>query len=1113
VHLAVILGAAVTSAVLTGALLVGDSVRGSLRDLTFERLGQIDFAFISDRFFREKLPVELEADPSVARTFKEIVPAILLQGTATHADSNLRASNVNVQGIDERFPRLFGLPAQTLGNLLSADVAQESFPPLVMNQSLMDELQAQVGDSILISFVKKGAVNPEFLLGSRESTDLLGTLRARLVQVLPDSSLGRFSLQLHQSTPRNVFLPLAVLQRATDREGSINALLMAGGSEDTVTAESVLDAGLRKSLSLEDYGLKIRISGNDAVLESREMVIPPPTEADILSVARQLNVDPVPVLTYLANSIRSEKGTVPYSTVTALDVGLEERGNLYDLVSGQASTKLEKDEILLNEWTARELSVQVGDPVTLTYYVVDWQEELSTRTATFRLKGIVSMEGLAVDQTLTPAIPGVEEAENMASWNPPVPIDLSQIRPVDEEYWEQFRTAPKAFISYEAGVSLWQSRFGRLTSSRFNLEQVSVGEIEAALLDTLDPSRVGLLLPVKERGLQAASGATDFGMLFIGFSLFLIVSAVLLVALLFRLGVEYRIHEIGLLLALGFRHGLVRRNFLVEGALLAVLGTLLGLLGGLAYAAILIHGLQTIWVTAIGSSFLRLHVGWISLVVGFLTSLIVILGSIFFTFRDLVKLPATSMLAGITARSEAGIGRWAKWVLAGSSGLALGLLAIVFLTDSESSAALFFGLGTCFLMIGLSLFAVWLARGSQMRIDPRARLVFLRASIRNAARNPGRSLLSTILVGCACFVIVAVGANRSLPGEEIWERDSGAGGFGIRAESDVALVRDLNDSDALFDLGFGDREIEELQSSNVIAFRLLPGEDMSCRNLYQPGRPRILGVPDAQIARGGFRFQGLESESEEPWSLLHEDLGPGVIPAFGDAGSVLWILHKSLGEDVLLRNEQGEEIRLRLVGLLSRSIFQSELLISEANFQKQFPGRSGFSYFLIETPPEKVKRVSELLENGLSKFGVDAAPTVQVLEGFLAIENTYLATFQTLGGLGLLLGTLGLGIILVRNTTERRGELATLQACGFPRKRISGMVFNEHCFLLILGIMLGTGAALLAVAPHLAQDSGDVPWLSLALTLLAILVVGGMATTVSVRLAFRRSLLSELREE
>jgi len=1075
-------------------------------------LGQIDFAFISDRFFRAALPAELEADPQVAATFNQMVPAILLRGTATHADSNLRASNVNVQGIDERFPQLFGVPTQTLDDLFSQDAERASFTPLAMNQSLMDELQAQVGDSILISFVKKGTVNPEFLLGSRESTDLMGTLRARLVQVLPDSSLGRFSLQLHQSAPRNIFLPLNTLQRVADREGSINALLMAG-AEGTLTAESVLDAGLRKHLTLEDFDLRIRESGGHAVLESREMVIPPSIEADIETLAQQLNVDMVPVLTYLANSISSEKGTVPYSTVTALDVELEEQGNLYRLVSGGAAAKPEKDEILLNEWTARELSVQVGDPVTLTYYVVDWQEALSTRSATFRLKGIVSMEGLALDQTLTPAIPGVEDADSMASWNPPVPIDLGQIRPVDEEYWEQYRTAPKAFIGYEAGVSLWESRFGRLTSSRFNLEQVSVSELETALLDTLDPSRVGLLLPVKERGLQAASGATDFGGLFIGFSLFLIVSAVLLVTLLFRLGVEYRIHEIGLLLSLGFKHGLVRRNFLVEGALLAVLGTSLGLLGGLVYAALLIHGLQTIWVTAIGSSFLRLHIGWMSLAVGFLTSLLVILGSIFLTFRDLVKVPATSMLAGITERAAGTRGRWAKWILGGSVGLAAGLLAIVFLTDSESSAVVFFGLGSCFLTIGLSLFAIWLARGSQTRINPRARLVFLRASLRNAARNPGRSLLSTVLVSCACFVIVAVGANRSLPGDEIWDHNSGAGGFGIRAESDVALVRDLNDSDAMFDLGFGDSEIEELRSSEVIAFRLLPGEDMSCRNLYQPGRPRVLGVPDAQIARGGFRFQALESESEEPWSLLNQDLGPGVIPAFGDANSVLWILHKGLGQDVLLENEQGEEIRLRLVGLLSRSIFQSELLISETNFQKQFPGRSGFSYFLIETPPEKAERVSELLENGLGRFGFDAASTAQVLEGFLAIENTYLATFQMLGGLGLLLGTLGLGVILVRNTAERRGELATLQACGFPRKRISGMVFNEHCFLLVLGILLGTSAALLAVAPHLAQDSGDVPWLSLAFTLLTILAVGGMATTVSVRLAFRRSLLSELMQE
>ncbi|MDL1878456.1 hypothetical protein FBQ85_25335, partial [Cytophagia bacterium CHB2] len=58
-HLAVLLGAAVATAVLTGALLVGDSVRGSLRDLTLERLGRIDYALLSERFVREDLTNDL----------------------------------------------------------------------------------------------------------------------------------------------------------------------------------------------------------------------------------------------------------------------------------------------------------------------------------------------------------------------------------------------------------------------------------------------------------------------------------------------------------------------------------------------------------------------------------------------------------------------------------------------------------------------------------------------------------------------------------------------------------------------------------------------------------------------------------------------------------------------------------------------------------------------------------------------------------------------------------------------------------------------------------------------------------------------------------------------
>src|SRR5437588_4319736 len=73
-NLAVFLGVVVGTAVLTGALLVGDSLRGSLRRLTLERLGWVDQALVGPRFFRARLADGLPAE--------RVAPAILLQATA-----------------------------------------------------------------------------------------------------------------------------------------------------------------------------------------------------------------------------------------------------------------------------------------------------------------------------------------------------------------------------------------------------------------------------------------------------------------------------------------------------------------------------------------------------------------------------------------------------------------------------------------------------------------------------------------------------------------------------------------------------------------------------------------------------------------------------------------------------------------------------------------------------------------------------------------------------------------------------------------------------------------------------------------------------------------------
>ena len=61
-HLGVVVGAALCSMVLVGALMVGDSVKATLRRLADERIGKADVALLAtDGFFREKLAEDMAA--------------------------------------------------------------------------------------------------------------------------------------------------------------------------------------------------------------------------------------------------------------------------------------------------------------------------------------------------------------------------------------------------------------------------------------------------------------------------------------------------------------------------------------------------------------------------------------------------------------------------------------------------------------------------------------------------------------------------------------------------------------------------------------------------------------------------------------------------------------------------------------------------------------------------------------------------------------------------------------------------------------------------------------------------------------------------------------------
>ncbi|MEZ5397766.1 MAG: ABC transporter permease, partial [Bryobacterales bacterium] len=228
IHIAVALGVAVGAATLAGAFIVGDSVRESLRNLTLDRLGRIDEALVADRYFRAALAGELPG---------ETAPAILIRGSAEAADTGARASQVNLQGVDEHFWAMF--PGSEAPELGLRDVA--------VNQSLAHELGVEAGAALLLRFQTDTLVPSESVMGRK--TENVRTLRVTVKAVLPDRGPGRFGLQPSQQLPLNAFLSLTALQRALEQQGKANALL--------ATAPEGLDATLREKLELVDLELDI----------------------------------------------------------------------------------------------------------------------------------------------------------------------------------------------------------------------------------------------------------------------------------------------------------------------------------------------------------------------------------------------------------------------------------------------------------------------------------------------------------------------------------------------------------------------------------------------------------------------------------------------------------------------------------------------------------------------------------------------------------------------------------------------------------------------------------------------------------------------------------------
>jgi ABC-type lipoprotein release transport system permease subunit len=1067
-NILVALGVAVSTMVLTGSLIIGDSVRYSLEQATFYRLGETThLAAVKERYIRQEMAAEIEN----ANLGIQASPVLLLEGVAVSGGGENRANRVQVIGVDSAFSKI---ARNTFFNHFERS-------EIAISRNLAERLQVEKGDNLLVR-VKKASLMPQnapFVSDEEISV----SLRATVSKILTREELGRFSLKNSQSAPYNIFLSIERLNDLMEFSGKANNILISSDLE-TSDIQNAID----QSLKPEDASLSLKnIESANEVEISTDRVFMEPKVAETLEQLPGAK----PLITYFVNSIERVKtgDQIPYSFVSSL-----------------IGNQLADNEIILNQWAADDLGVEVGDSIRLEYFEIGPLRQLLNKEAVFVLKEIVPMNQQWADSTLMPYLPGLSDAGHCREWEAGIPVDMDAIRDKDEDYWDEWKGTPKAFISLDKALNLWKNRFGVYTAVRFPEDIFDFEEFLSTFSQNIQPGNLGMVIePIREQGLEAARNGTDFSGLFLGLSFFLLAASIILTGLLFRFNLETRSSEVGVLDSLGFKQKQVRSFFLFEGLVISFVGALIGLVLSVAYTSLVFRILNTLWYEIVRTDVLLMQVYPVTLILGLIISVLVSLGAIFISLRRYQK----QRTAELQKRSGTDLKKSIRLILDGIMYLSLGFPVGVFLVQvanpGDVNTSMFFLSGGLLLIGFLFVFRKILvkketAKSQKLQLSGLAKL--------NLTRNIARSLTVVILFALGTFLVVSTGSNKLDLFANAEDKSSGTGGFAFFAETTMPVLYNLNNNEKRAEEGI-------YEDFLAVQFRQVEGDDASCLNLNRISQPAILGV-DPEKLSGHFSFATRMDflEDRDPWLALNQKFDDGSIPAIADQTVIQWGLGKKVGDELLYQNEKGDTLRLKLIAGTTPSVFQGYVIISNEHFLDNYPSNSGSHIFLIDGPAKKQDEIAKELQTVFRDYGWQMESTARRLVEFYSVTNTYLSIFLAMGALGLILGTIGLAVILARTIIERRREIGLMQAIGFQNRQLFLLLFREYLYLLLAGVLIGFFTAVVATLPAFLSANSDASFSTVAIVVALILINGVIwiagLSWFSLR---KKTLVNELRVE
>lgn len=1062
-------GIMVATAVIGGALIIGDSVRASLLKLVSDRLGKVEYAVIQqENYFRSALAGEL------AEKTKTDCAAVL-QVEAFLASEH-GAVKANLYGVSRDFFRL------------SPAGEEYPLPPdtVRLNRAAMQAAGIKTGETALLRILKPDRMPADIPMTSLDRATT--ALRVQCGEIISNSHFGDFSMANSQVLPVNIFVDREWLAEKLGIPGKANWLLAAHGSN---LAE--LTGALNKSITADDLGWKFsKLTDKEVELKCDRVFIP----QQVVNAIDKLPPEHRLILTGFVNKIESGKFSTPYSFVCGMQdksypEGAEDCPNIW--VSG---------------WLAGDLSLRVGDKVRMAYYIISPLRVLVEKNTEFKVAGIYTLKDNQANRELMPDYPGMTDSESCSDWSTGLPIDTSLIRQRDEAYWDLYRGTPKAFISYKTAARIWGNRFGEATACRFTGKNTPQ-EISDKLLTQLSAQDLNLQwTPVLQDGLHGSRNAVDFGQLFLGLSFFVVAAALLLTGVLAGFNLEQRGRDILTLTALGWERRRIIRMLFIEHSAVVVAGAVCGIPMAVLYAKGLLWGIASVWSGATGQTRLFFKLNSATLLLTFAVScaisllVLLIVQSKFFKKRPLET--ASQQFSALKCNRQ-----WHKDIWLRTAVALLFPAAVIILLNpgqGQARAAIFFGCGSLLLAGSLLLCKFFVRRLPALFKNRRPGLIL--CGLRNCSRRPGRSLAAIALLSCGIFLITAVSVNRQGVLQDPARRAGGTGGFTLYIETALPVLADINTA-----AGRLHYHLDLPENTRFVQLCAAPGSEASCLNLNRVSRPRILGVVPEELA-SRFSFAGVIGKPSSPWELLNCDSGSNeIIPAIADMAVINWSLGRKLGDTIEYVGENGKRWKLLLVGGLENSLFQGSVLISRQNFLRMVPDISGSKVILADAAPADLKPLVSSLAKGLTVAGPQIERSALRMARYNVVQNTYLMIFLALGGLGLIIGSAGLGVLLLRNMLERLPEFAWMRAAGFSRRDLITMLLAEHLFIFICGLCCGIIGAAAAILPALSSPAGSPPWSELAIFFACLLLTAGTVTFLTACYASRLNIVASLRNE